>query len=128
MQPPNILVIEDEPSLGEFIQALLRNEGYHVDLALDGIAGLERFDQDHHDLVITDVIMPRMEGFEICKRLQGAKRPPAIIAMSGGAQEYLNFIRALGVKHIFEKPFKIPSFLASVKQALQERTLLHESD
>ncbi|NQV42257.1 MAG: response regulator [Candidatus Marinimicrobia bacterium] len=116
----NILVIEDEESMGEFMVTMLEMEGYKVDLAQDGIAGMDLFNKEHHDLVITDMIMPRKEGFEVCLELLKYHPAPEIIAMSAGFPEYLNFVSALGVKYTFEKPFDVPEFLRSVTKALSK--------
>jgi len=114
----NILVIEDEQSMGEFMVTMLQLEGYHVDLASDGIEGMDLYNTAHHDLVITDMIMPRKEGFEICSELLQNERPPEIIAMTAAHPDYLKFVSALGVKYTFEKPFDLPQFLTAVSQAL----------
>ena len=116
----NILVIEDEESMGEFMVTMLELEGYHVDLAPDGVEGMNLYKREHHDLVITDMIMPRKEGFEVCMELLKHHPAPEIIAMSAGYPEYLNFVSALGVKYTFAKPFDIPDFLKSVSRALKE--------
>ncbi|MBT4034871.1 MAG: response regulator [Candidatus Marinimicrobia bacterium] len=114
----NILVIEDEASMGEFMVAMLEMEGYNVDLAPDGVQGMNLYNREHHDLVITDMIMPHKEGFEVCMELLKYHPAPEIIAMSAGYPEYLKFVSALGVKYTFEKPFDVPEFLKSVSKAL----------
>ncbi len=116
----NILVIEDEESMGEFMVTMLEMEGHRVDLAEDGIAGMDLYNKEHHDLVITDMIMPRKEGFEVCMELLKYHPAPEIIAMSAGFPEYLKFVAALGVKCTFEKPFDVPEFLKSVTKALSK--------
>jgi len=121
----HILVIEDEPSLGEFILTMLQMEGHKVDLANDGIKGLELYYQSGHDLVITDIVMPRKEGFEICAELLQQDHAPEIIAMSGGHTEYLQLVSALGVKYTFEKPFEVDQFLKSVLAALNTKQPLN---
>jgi len=115
----NILVIEDEESMGEFMVTMLQLEGYHVDLAADGIEGMDLYNTAHHDLVITDMIMPRKEGFEVCSELLNQHQPPEIIAMSAAHPDYLKFVSAIGVKYTFEKPFDVVEFLKSVSEALK---------
>lgn len=116
----NILVIEDEASMGEFMVTMLESEGYKVDLAVDGIEGMDLYNKAHHDLVITDMIMPRKEGFEVCMELLKYHPAPEIIAMSAGFPEYLKFVSALGVKYTFEKPFDVAEFLKSVSLAVNK--------
>jgi len=115
----NILVIEDEESMADFLVTMLELEGYDVDLAPDGVKGMDLYNRVHHDLVITDMIMPRKEGFEVCQELLKCEPVPGIIAMSAGFPEYLQFVSTLGVKYTFQKPFDVSDFLDSVSQALR---------
>jgi len=116
----NILVIEDEESMGEFMVTMLQMEGYNVDLAQDGIMGMDLYNAGHHDLVITDMVMPRKEGHEVCQELLQYDDAPEIIAMSAGFPEHLKFVSSLGVKYTFEKPFDVADFLKSVSMALSK--------
>ncbi len=65
----HILVVDDEPSARSGLEKLLRQEGYSVDVAEDGVAALERFDEHPADVVVTDLKMPNMDGLELLKKL-----------------------------------------------------------
>jgi len=118
----NILVIEDEASMAEFMMDMLESEGYEVDHAPDGKEGMDLYHREDYDLVITDMIMPEMQGKEVCEQLLQDKQPPEIIAMSAGFPELLESVSLMGVNYTFTKPFKVPEFLNSVSQALETQT------
>ena len=111
-----ILIIEDEESFRAFLVALLEDQGYDIHIAEDGEEGLERLSQEKFDLVITDIIMPGKEGFEVCREMITNYPDTEVIAMSGGVHDYLKIVKALGVKHTFGKPFEIEKFLTVVHE------------
>src|SRR5436305_13531819 len=76
--PPatTILVVEDEVSFVEALQIGLKREGFHVEVAMDVIAALERFDSVQPDLVVLDVMLPRMPGIDVCRELRSNARVP----------------------------------------------------
>lgn len=81
---PLILLVEDEPGISKLMKMFLEEAGYRVTVAPDGIQGLVRFDQERPDLVITDFMMPEMNGAELCQRLgqrfaAGVPRVPVIL-------------------------------------------------
>ncbi|NQV15502.1 response regulator [bacterium] len=112
-----ILVIDDEESFRGFMVALLEDQGYETQFAQDGEEGMELVRKQHFDLVITDIIIPLKDGFEVCKEILANYPRTEVIAMSGAANDYLKTAAALGVKYTFGKPFDVQEFLAVVKQA-----------
>lgn len=114
---PKVLIIDDEESFRSFLVALLEDQGYETQIAEDGEAGMELMSEGGFDLVITDIIMPGKEGFEVCREMLSKHPEVEIIAMSGAANDYLKIVRALGVKYTFGKPFDIQEFLTVVKTA-----------
>lgn len=66
----SILIVEDEPNISDFIKGELEYEGYNVSIKEDGRKGLEEALRNEYDLVILDVMLPSMNGFEICRRLK----------------------------------------------------------
>jgi DNA-binding response OmpR family regulator len=103
-----ILIVEDEPAMVSGLRDNFEFEGYQVITAADGVAGLERALADSPDLVILDVMMPRMSGLDVCKQLK-AKRPsvPIIMLTARGQDDYVT------------KPFSIRELLARVKAVLR---------
>jgi len=112
-----VLVIEDEEALRDLLQDILEEEGFVVDVAQDGLAGLEAAERQTPDLVITDLLTPRMHGYEVIRRLRASDRTrrTPIIVVSGQAyptdqQKALD----LGAQLFLVKPFRASALLAAV--------------
>ena len=116
-----ILVIDDEISFRTYMVALLEDQGHELQSVDNGEDGLKLVAEQHFDLVVTDVIMPGKEGFEVCKDLLANFPDTEVIAMSGAANDYLKIVSALGVKYTFGKPFDIKAFLAAVNDLTQPK-------
>jgi two-component system alkaline phosphatase synthesis response regulator PhoP len=117
---PKILIVEDEPGMVQGLRDNFEFEGYQVISAMDGVAGLERALADIPDLVILDVMMPRMSGLDVCKQLK-AKRPAIpIIMLTARGQEVDKVVGLeLGADDYVTKPFSIRELLARVKAVLR---------
>lgn len=117
-----ILVIDDDPIVRGMLAEMLRREGYEVDEADDGRAGMKQFRASPVALVITDVVMPEQEGLETLMQLRQESPGVKVIAISGGGRvgpdAYLNSARALGATAILAKPFGREELLSVVKSAL----------
>jgi DNA-binding response OmpR family regulator len=119
-----ILVFDDEPSILLMIKKMLEKAGHEVDIALNGKDGMEQFERNRPDLVITDIIMPEKEGLETILELR--KRYPAlkIIAISGGGRVgpdgYLPSAKLLGADMVFQKPLVQKEFMKAVSILLNE--------
>jgi DNA-binding response OmpR family regulator len=115
-----ILIVEDEPNMVAGLRDNFEYEGYQVITAPDGVAGLERALSDTPDLVILDVMMPRMSGLDVCKQLK-AKRPSLpIIMLTARGQEVDKVVGLeLGADDYVTKPFSIRELLARVKAVLR---------
>ncbi|MGA8150224.1 MAG: response regulator transcription factor [Terriglobales bacterium] len=117
---PKILIVEDEPNMVAGLRDNFEFEGYAVITAPDGVAGLERALSESPDLVILDVMMPRMSGLDVCKQLK-AKRPSTpIIMLTARGQEVDKVVGLeLGADDYVTKPFSIRELLARVKAVLR---------
>ncbi|HKN35079.1 MAG TPA: response regulator transcription factor [Terriglobales bacterium] len=117
---PKILIVEDEPNMVAGLRDNFEYEGYGVITAPDGVAGLERALAEAPDLVILDVMMPRMSGLDVCKQLK-AKRPSIpIIMLTARGQEVDKVVGLeLGADDYVTKPFSIRELLARVKAVLR---------
>ena len=125
-----ILIVEDEPNMVAGLRDNFEFEGYQVISAPDGVAGLERALSEAPDLVILDVMMPRMSGLDVCKQLK-AKRPSLpIIMLTARGQEVDKVVGLeLGADDYVTKPFSIRELLARVKAVLRRaRTLPKEQE
>ncbi len=115
-----ILIVEDEPNMVAGLRDNFEFEGYQVITAPNGVAGLERALSESADLVILDVMMPRMSGLDVCKQLK-AKRPGIpIIMLTARGQEVDKVVGLeLGADDYVTKPFSIRELLARVKAVLR---------
>jgi len=118
-----ILIVEDEPNMVAGLRDNFEFEGYEVITAPDGVAGLERALSETPDLVILDVMMPRMSCLDVCKQLK-AKRPTLpIIMLTARGQEVDKVVGLeLGADDYVTKPFSIRELLARVKAVLRRST------
>lgn len=114
-----VLVIDDEPALRRTLCNSLQEAGYVVSEAGDGREGLRRFSADPPDVVLTDVIMPTMEGIETIREMRKADSRVQIIAMSGGgrldARDVLGIAEKFGSTATLQKPFRMSEMLSLIR-------------
>jgi DNA-binding response OmpR family regulator len=118
----SILVIDDEPSIGRVVQFKLQQEGFKVRVATDGLEGLAYIKEEKPDLILLDLMMPGMDGFEVCRRLRAVPETvttPVIILTARGQE--MDRIRGveLGVLDFFTKPFSPQKLLERVKEVFK---------
>jgi DNA-binding response OmpR family regulator len=113
-----ILIIEDEVSIAELEKDYLEINGYTVDMAHSGIKGLQMFNEIHYDLVVLDLMLPEIDGFEICKRIREKSEIP--ILMVSAKKDDIDKIRGLGLgaDDYMTKPFSPNELVARVKAHL----------
>jgi len=117
---PKILIVEDEPNMVAGLRDNFEYEGYGVITAPDGVAGLERALAEAPDLVILDVMMPRMSGLDVCKQLKAERPSIPIIMLTARGQEVDKVVGLeLGADDYVTKPFSIRELLARVKAVLR---------
>ncbi len=115
-----ILIVEDEPNMVAGLRDNFEFEGYEVMTAPDGVAGLERALSESPDIVILDVMMPRMSGLDVCKQLKAKKPSMPIIMLTARGQEVDKVVGLeLGADDYVTKPFSIRELLARVKAVLR---------
>jgi DNA-binding response OmpR family regulator len=119
----DILVIEDMSGVQHTINTMLRRAGHNVTIAGDGAAGLKQLQERKFDLVITDMLMPDVDGMEVLVRLSEMAGRPPVIAMSGGgagvsAEAALKAAR-LKADAFLQKPFDRTELLAAVESLLK---------
>ena len=119
---PRILVIDDEPLVRATVVTILTREGFSVEEASDGAAGIAMIRTNQPDLVITDVFMPNRYGIEVVMELKRSYPHIKIIAMTGGGRmrmmEIGSAANILGADHMLHKPFERESLLAAVSAVL----------
>ena len=115
-----ILVVEDEPNMVAGLRDNFEFEGYQVITARDGVEGLQKALDESPDLVVLDVMMPRMSGLEVCKRLRAKRGSIPIIMLTARGQEVDKVVGLeLGADDYVTKPFSIRELLARVKAVLR---------
>ncbi len=124
-QSTRILIVEDEPNMVAGLRDNFEYEGYEVITAGDGVEGLNRALEDSPDLVVLDVMMPKMSGLDVCKQLK-AKRPSVpIIMLTARGQEVDKVVGLeLGADDYVTKPFSIRELIARVKAVLRRTQVL----
>jgi DNA-binding response OmpR family regulator len=115
-----VLVVEDDPTLRMSLRATLRSEGYKVELASTGSEGLELALTSPPDLVLLDVMLPEMNGYEVCERIrQRHAELPVLMVTAKGSQEDMVRGLGLGADDYIVKPFGVAELLARVNAALR---------
>jgi len=115
-----ILIVEDEPAMVAGLRDNFEYEGYEVISAADGAEGLERALADNPDLVVLDVMMPRLSGLDVCKQLKTQKPSIPIIMLTARGQEVDKVVGLeLGADDYVTKPFSIRELMARVKAVLR---------
>ena len=121
----NILVIDDDGTMREMLVQLLKHAGYKVKSAADGKRALKLLDAHTFDLIVTDLVMPEIEGVDLIQVIRTLNKSVPIIAISGGARNdpksLLESARVSGANITFEKPFHAAPFLAALKKCLGAR-------
>jgi DNA-binding response OmpR family regulator len=116
---PRILLVDDEQSIQTLLSFPLRKDGYEVVQATDGREALARFGETTFDLVVLDVMLPRLDGLEVCRRMRARSSVP-IIMLTAKAEEIDKVLGlALGADDYITKPFSLREFRSRVKAALR---------
>jgi len=122
-----ILVVEDERSMREVLKILLEGEGYTVAVAAGGVDGMGLLNKDIFDMVITDINMPKVNGFEILKKVKEISPDTIVIMITAfGNTESAIEAMQLGAYDYIHKPFKIDEIRHVVRKALEKRKLSEE--
>ena len=117
---PRILIAEDEPDMAMGLRDNLQFEGYEAVIAADGEEALKAAAEQRPDLVLLDVMMPKLDGFEVCRRLRAQGFTIPILMLTAKGQE-IDIVRGLetGADDYITKPFSVRELLARIKAALR---------
>ena len=115
-----ILVVEDDPSISMGLKMNLEAEGYAVEIAEDGLAGLDRAREGQLDLIVLDLMLPKLNGFEMIKQLRAEQHTVPVIMLSARSSEMDKVMGLeLGAEDYVTKPFGLAELLARVKAVLR---------
>jgi two-component system KDP operon response regulator KdpE len=118
-QKQRILIVDDEPQITRVLRMGLTTHGYDVRTAADGESAFDTFNDWHPDLVLTDLSMPNMGGFELCKRLRLISQVPVIVLSVRGEEKIKIEALDAGADDYVTKPFSMDELLARVRAALR---------
>ena len=123
-RPPRILLIEDDLTVREVVSGLLATFGYACETAADGAQGLARFDEGDWDLVLTDLSMPKMNGWEVAAAIRQRSSTIPIVLITGLIDSEV--VRRAGERGlpVVPKPFQVETLRSAVAKALQTCLLI----
>ncbi len=114
-----ILLVDDEQAVQTLLTYPLRKEGYEVVGALDGHAAFDRFSEQRFDLVVLDIMLPKLDGIEVCRRLRTRSKVPIIMLTAKGDEIDKVAGLEMGADDYITKPFSVREFRSRVKAALR---------
>jgi len=121
-----ILLVDDERSIQTLLSYPLRKDGYHVTSARDGREALQRFDEARFDLVVLDLMLPQMDGVEVCRELRARSQVPIIMLTAKGGEMDKVAGLEVGADDYITKPFSMREFRSRVKAALRRSRMVAE--
>ena len=119
MRRPRVLIVDDDLAITKFLRANLKAEDYETAIAMDGVEALETIERELPDLVILDIMLPRMDGFEVCRRLREWSRIPVIMLSARGDEEDKVKCLDVGADDYMTKPFGVRELLSRIKAILR---------
>ena len=123
----NILIVEDDINLLNIINKNLEREGYVVYTALDGVSGLEVFENNHIDLIILDLMLPKLDGYEFTKKVRNEKENlPIIMTTAKSLMEDKRIAFQTGVDDYMTKPLDMEEFVLRIKALLRRSKIVNE--
>lgn len=119
MTTPTVLVVEDETSFVEALTIGLRREGFRVEVATDGFEALDRFEAVRPDLVLLDVMLPRVSGIDVCRQIRKKSQVPIIMVTAKGAEIDTVVGLEVGADDYVTKPYRLRELVARMRAVLR---------
>jgi two-component system, OmpR family, response regulator RegX3 len=118
-----VLVVEDEPAVRDALGYALRGEGFDVDVAGDGEAGLQAAQGGDYDVLVLDLMLPKISGTEVCRRLRAESAVPIIMLTAKGAELDRVLGLEIGADDYVTKPFSMAELIGRIRAILRRREL-----
>ena len=123
-QPTRVLIVEDSPTQARILRQILTSHGFDVEVASDGPAGYEKFCNSHFDVVVSDVIMPGISGYELCKRIKqksnGSNTPVVLVTALNELKDLIDGLRS-GADNFISKPVNPEFLITRLKAIIMDR-------
>jgi two-component system response regulator RegX3 len=120
---PTVLVVEDEESFVEALQIGLTREGFRVEVATDGIEALERFDAVDPDIVLLDVMLPRVSGIDVCRQIRAKSTVPIIMVTAKSSEIDTVVGLEVGADDYVAKPYRVRELVARIRALLRRAAM-----
>jgi len=117
--PARILIVDDEPSITEFVSYAMQKEGYLTEIASDGEEALRKIEQQHFDLFILDIMLPGIDGYELCRRIRTKMSTPVLFLSARDTELNKVVGLELGADDYLAKPFGVRELLARTRALLR---------
>lgn len=117
--PARILIVDDEPSITEFVSYAMQKEGYQTEIASDGEEALRKIEQQHFDLFILDIMLPGIDGYELCRRIRAKMSTPILFLLARDTELNKVVGLELGADDYLAKPFGVRELLARTRALLR---------
>ena len=119
MRKTRVLIVDDEPAIRKFVRANLEAREFETLLAADGAEAIEAIEKDMPDLVILDIVMPRMDGFEVCRRVREWSQIPIIVLSARDGEMDKVKCLEMGADDYITKPFGVDELMARIKAVIR---------
>ncbi|MDP6493095.1 MAG: response regulator transcription factor [Acidimicrobiales bacterium] len=114
-----VLVVEDEQSFVDALTVGLRREGFEVEVATDGVAALEAFDRSPPDIVLLDLMLPRLSGLDVCREIRTRSQVPVIMVTAKGTEVDTVVGLEIGADDYMTKPYRLRELVARMRAVLR---------
>jgi DNA-binding response OmpR family regulator len=126
MRRPRVLIVDDEPAIRKFVRANLEARDYEALVAPDGDEAIETIEKELPDLIILDIMMPRMNGFEVCRQVREWSQVPIIILSARGGEMDKVKCLEMGADDYITKPFGVDELMARIKAVMRRVQALED--
>lgn len=124
----NILIIEDDEKIRRILQLELTHEGYRVDIAIDGDDGIDKFNSNKYDLILLDLMLPKLSGEEVCKNIRSMSEIPIIVITAKDQIKNKIELLDMGADDYITKPFNIDELFARMRVAFRNKSNYKSKD